>query len=81
MSPLSATRFRILHSSCPGHIVQMGDFLRHALCAVLCIEHGERPRYQEATGKPGDYAIRIEGCCEGLLDEVATVLARAWPAN
>jgi hypothetical protein len=72
--------FRILHSSCSGHILQMSDAVRHAICVVICASHGQRPRYQEATGKPGDYAIRIDACCETLLDEVAAIIARVFPA-
>ena len=76
----TAPSFRILHSSCPGHILQMSDTLRHALCIIVCTIHGDRPRYQEATGRPGDYAIRVDACCEKLLDEVAAILAAPWQA-
>jgi hypothetical protein len=74
----AVSSFRIMHSPCDQHILQMSDFLRHVLCVVVCANHGERPRYQEATGSPGDYAIRIDACCDSLLDQVAQMLNRTW---
>lgn len=81
MRIVSSAAFRILHSGCPAHILQMSEIVRSALCVLICPEHGERPRYQEATGSPGDYAIRIDACCEELLDRVAAMLGQAWPAQ
>lgn len=59
----------------------MSEYVRSALCVLMCPEHGERPRYQEATGTPGDYAIRVDACCEELLDQVASLLGNAWPTR